>query len=215
MKKIFLFVLVSITMAGAKDCHAQTFGEWTSQDKTQQRYLLEQIAKLQVYLGYVKKGYNIVSKGLNTIGDIKNGDFDLHQLFFDSRGAVSPVVKKYSRVEDIIRLQAGMMTISRKFLNQCREGGVFNKEELTYFDAVLTALLEQVATDMENLTTVLTNGELLMTDDERIKEIDKIHEQMQHKHAFILSFCGEGQMQSNQIKKELKDIETLQKLYKP
>jgi hypothetical protein len=36
--------------------------------------LIESIVLLELYLGYVKKGYDIASKGLHTIKDIKNGE---------------------------------------------------------------------------------------------------------------------------------------------
>ncbi len=60
---------------------AQTFSEWFRQKKTQQRYLLEQIAALRVYAGYVHKGYGIVSDGLQTVRDITNVEFNLHGFF--------------------------------------------------------------------------------------------------------------------------------------
>ena len=63
---------------------AQTVNEWVNQKSTQKKYLLQQIAALQVYINYAKKGYNIVSGGINTIRDIKKGDLNLHNTFFSS-----------------------------------------------------------------------------------------------------------------------------------
>ena len=78
MKKI-LSVLIPIMCFNL--CYAQTFEEWFQQTQTQKHYLVEQIAALQVYLGYVKKGYDIASKGIHTISDIKNGEFNLYGTF--------------------------------------------------------------------------------------------------------------------------------------
>lgn len=43
---------------------AQTFDEWFRQKKTQKKYLVQQIAALKVYLGYLKEGYEIAQKGM-------------------------------------------------------------------------------------------------------------------------------------------------------
>jgi len=81
MKKIIaIAMLLSIT----KSMSAQTFAEWFRQKSTQKKYLIQQIAALQVYIGYVSKGYSIAKKGLNTIQDIKHGDFDLHKNYFNN-----------------------------------------------------------------------------------------------------------------------------------
>ena len=60
---------------------AQTFSEWFRQKKTQKKYLLQQIAALQVYIGYAQKGYRIAKEGLTTIGGFTKGEFDLHSDF--------------------------------------------------------------------------------------------------------------------------------------
>jgi len=49
MKKIFLFLL--LVVSAGSNLQAQTFAEWFQQKKTQKKYLLQQIAALQVYIG--------------------------------------------------------------------------------------------------------------------------------------------------------------------
>ena len=39
--------------------HSQKWDEWFKQKKTQKKYLIQQIAALKVYLGYLKEGYDI------------------------------------------------------------------------------------------------------------------------------------------------------------
>ncbi len=59
MKRLFPLVLFALLhSSGTK---AQTFDEWFRQSATQKKYLLQQIAGLQVYIGYVQKGYSIAS----------------------------------------------------------------------------------------------------------------------------------------------------------
>jgi len=101
MKLLFVLLLISKSFFS----FGQTFEEWTQQKKTQKKYLLQQIAALQLYLGYVKKGYEVVNKGLITVRNIKNGDFNLHRDFLGSLKRVNPKIKKYAKVADIIAYQ--------------------------------------------------------------------------------------------------------------
>lgn len=74
--------------SGTRASKVQTFHEWFRQKKTQKKYLIQQIAALKVYLGYVQKGYSIAQKGLTTVSNIKKGNFDLHCI------EISLVLKK-------------------------------------------------------------------------------------------------------------------------
>ena len=56
MKQFTLLIL--FVLAGGLS-QAQTFNEWFRQKATQKKYLIQQIAALQVYLDYVQKGYAI------------------------------------------------------------------------------------------------------------------------------------------------------------
>jgi hypothetical protein len=64
--------------------------------------LIQQIAALKVYLEYLKKGYKIVDKGLTTIGEIKNGTFNLDKDYLYSLKQVSPVVKNFPKVKEVL-----------------------------------------------------------------------------------------------------------------
>src|SRR5258706_14560273 len=103
MKKIIMgFVMCSASFCSI---HAQTAEEWTQQKKTQIKYLLQQIAANKVYIDYLEKGYSIARNGLQTIQNIKKGDFNLHFNFFDSLKKVNPKIKGWAKVADIIAYQ--------------------------------------------------------------------------------------------------------------
>ena len=105
MKSIKIFICSCMLVVLTIPLHAQTFSEWFSQKKTQKKYLLEQIAALQMYIGYAKKGYEIAGSGLSTIRNITNGEFKLHDLFITGLKKVSPVVRNDIRVAEIILLE--------------------------------------------------------------------------------------------------------------
>lgn len=61
-------LLLALLLSGfSGTVQGQTWGEFFQQKKTQKRYLLQQIAALQVFIGQAKKGYDLVGSGLRTI----------------------------------------------------------------------------------------------------------------------------------------------------
>ena len=85
--------------------HAQNWNEWFRQKRTQIRYLVNQLAALQVYIELGQEGYAIYRDGLQLVGDIKNGDFNLHKDYLGSLMLVNPAIKRYKKVAEIIAFQ--------------------------------------------------------------------------------------------------------------
>ena len=187
MKKILTLILLFLTLFS----QAQTAAEWTSQKKTQIRYLLQQIAANKVYIEYIEKGYGIARKGLNTIQKIKKGDFDLHRDFISSFSNINPKVKSYARVADIIAYQVRIVKDVKTVISNLKESNQFNPDELDYSKAVFERLLDECLKSMDELFYVITSGELQMKDDERITRIDRLYFDMQDKYAFCKSFSEE------------------------
>lgn len=167
---------------------AQTTDEWLNQNSTQKKYLLQQIAALQVYLGYAKKGYNIVTGGINTIRNIKNGDLNLHRDFFNRLKNVNPAIHRYAKVADIIACQVKIIKQTKLVLQQIRETKQFTEAELNYCKQVFDTLLGECIKTVEELMLVTTSGELEMKDDERLKRIDGLYADVQDKYSFACSF---------------------------
>jgi hypothetical protein len=210
MKKIYLLLCFAAISQLVK---AQTWEEWFQQDKTQIQYLKEQIVKLQFYLSYVKKGYNIVNKGLNTIGDIKTGDFHLHEDFFTSLQTVSPGVKNYARIADMVALQKQMLATYRKYDTKFREAGVYSSTELRFLDNLLNSVLDEARQDVESMLLVVSNGKLEMNENERMSRIDHLYASLSDRYLFLLSFCKKAEAHFMQRQRELAELNHLQKRY--
>lgn len=168
--------------------NAQTLAEWTQQKKTQIQYLLDQIAANKVSIDYLEKGYEIARTGLNTIQNIKKGDFNLHRDFFGSLEIVNPKIKTYTRVADIIAYQVRIVKNISRTIKNLKESGQFNTDELDYSKAVFENLLDECVKNVDELYLVVTSDELQMSDDERIKRIDQLYTDMQDKYSFCQSF---------------------------
>jgi hypothetical protein len=204
MKKVFVIVLACLI--ASVSANSQTVAEWFNQKATQRKYLLQQIAALQVYIGYAKKGYNIASKGINTVKNIKNGDFNLHRDFFNALKNVTPKISKYAKVADIIAYQVRIIKQTKQTIRGIRETNQFSSEEVAYCKQVFDNLLNECVKTIDELLMVITPGELEMKDDERLKKIDRIYSDMQDKYSFCSSFSDEMGLLSVQRLSEQTEI---------
>lgn len=209
MKKL---ILIASWLCIAESISAQTFDEWFRQKATQKKYLLQQIAALQVYIGYVSKGYSIAKKGLNIIQDIKKGDINLHNNYFTSLVTVNPKIKRYAKVADIISLEITITKEAAKTIRDCRKTGQLTSTELDYLQKVFNTLLNDCAKCLDVLFNIITNGKTSMKDDERIAAIDKLYGDMSDKQIFSRAFSNTSKGLCIQRENDQKDIIISKKL---
>jgi len=210
MKKTLLITLVCLSFYTG---HSQTWSEWTRQKKTQIKYLLRQIAALQVYIGYAKKGYEIADKGLSTISNIKNGEFNLHRDFFSSLKMITPRIREYSKVTDVISIQLRIVKTYQRSIKSVRESHQFTESELDHITTVFTRLVNASVDNVEELIRLITASKYEMKDDERLKRIDVVHTDMQEKASMVQSFSHSNSIMAVQRLKEKNDIQVMKKLY--
>ena len=160
MKKgILLGVMMGVFVA----VRAQTFSEWFFQKKTQINYLKKQIAALMAYDDQLQQGYDIARDGTDAITTVKQADLDLHSGYFTSLKSVNPVIRGSPEVEETIRL-AEVVTEVAEQAGNAEAGVVTDCEE-----------------DIALLEMLITDGQLEMTDAERMKAIDVLYERMKRR----------------------------------
>ncbi|MCA6446315.1 MAG: hypothetical protein IM562_04060 [Chitinophagaceae bacterium] len=184
-------ILVTVGLFAFHSSNAQTTDEWLNQKSTQKKYLLQQIAALQVYIGYAKKGYTVVTSGINTIRNIKNGDLNLHRDFFNRLKNVNPAIRRYAKVADIIAYQVKIIKQTKMTLQQIKETKQFTETEVDYCKQVFDNLLDECIKTVDELILVTTSGNLEMKDDERLKRIDSLYADVQDKYSFACSFSDD------------------------
>jgi hypothetical protein len=210
MKKLVWVLTLTVSMQVS---YGQKLKEWFKQKKTQIEYLVNQIAALKVYTVYLEKGYSIVKDGSRLIGDIKQSDFSLHQGYFSSLQSVNPAIRNYSRVAVIISDQATILKNFKELLKFSAESGQFSTAERVYITAVYHRVKTECLKDMDDLTMVLTSGEMEMKDDERLAFIDRIYADTKEKVTFTVSFCGQAGALAYQRTREARETFLLRKLY--
>lgn len=210
MKKLCLILLVICSSVHA--VHAQTFSEFFRQDKTQKKYLLKQIAELQSYIKLARKGYGIVSDGLNFIGDLKNDKFNLDKDYFSSLNNISPAVKKDNNIANTISLQSSINDLYNK-AKKDEQSVYLSSSEQNYIQKVWSNLLDKCSDDITQLDNLTTAGNYKMKEDERLQAIDKVYKDMQDKNEFANSFYNEVKVLINQRTKENLEAKTLREMY--
>ena len=211
MKKL-LIILILVGM-GFGQTEAQTFNEWFRQKKTQKRYLIKQIALLQLYLGYVKKGYEIVNYGLTTIGNIKEGDFNLHRDYFSSLKDVNPQISKSAKIADIVAHQAFILRELKKVNNFCKGNKDFTMAEVRYVNEVYSNMLSITDANITELLTIVRSGESEMKDDERLARIDVIYADSLDQYTFARAFSNETYVLGGEREKEGANLQQTRQQY--
>jgi hypothetical protein len=197
MKKIFLAGLLAAGITGEIQAQAK-----------QQRVLLQQIAALQVYIGYAQRGYAVAKKGLNAIGDFKNAEVRLHADYLGALTKVNPKIKKYARVAEIMVLELKIIKTCQRLYRQIQQDDLFHGDEVDYIKRVLDRLIENGGYKTDELLAVLSDGQLQMGDDQRIRRIDRIYKGMLDDYSFCEYFGNQAQLLALARAKELKDAKT-------
>jgi len=173
----------------------------------------EKLSELKSILTDMKQGYQIISAGYETVKDIASGNFSLHQAFLDALLAVSPAVKNYQRIKDIVNAQLELVKEYQQFNTQFNADKNFSPDEITYLGLVYGNLINQSASSLSELIMVITANQLRMSDAERLNAIDRIYSDMQNKLTFLRSFNMQAASLSVQRSAETNDISTVRNLY--
>ena len=188
----------------------------TAQSQEMQQLLLniEKLAQFKQILTDMKKGYQILSGGYNTIKELSQGNFSLHETFLDALMQVSPTVRNYRRVGEIVKYQLLLVKEYKSAFEGFRNSGNFSPTEIAYCSRVYDNLLNQSLRNLDELVTVITANTLRMTDEERLTAIDKIYADMQDKLLFLRSFNNNTTVLAIQRAKERNDVRVMRSIYK-
>jgi hypothetical protein len=205
MKKILILLVVMLLASGKVQAQAQ---------EMQQLLLnIEKLAQFRQILKDMKKGYEILTKGYNTVKDLTQGNFSLHEAFLDALLDVSPTVRNYRKVAEIISMQIKLVQQQGDAFARYQGSGNFSSEELGYIGRIYDNLIDESLKNLDELTVVITAGQVRMSDNERIEAIDRIYDDVQEKLLFLNDFNNTTSVLSLQREKEQHDTESMQNVY--
>lgn len=209
-KKLLAFTVMTVAASAlATTVRAQTFAEWFQQKSTQKKYLLQQIAALQVYAAYYKAGNNIAHNGLGSITGSLRSENGLHTTYYNNLNNVSPVVKNNKQVSDILLWQKDILTR----MNTLDKTANLNDGEKKYIIQVKAALLKDCDEQITELQNVVTDNKLKMSDEERLKHIGVIHSAMQNNYRFASAFADQVKVYAVQRLQENNNVISEKKIY--
>jgi hypothetical protein len=174
---------------------------------------VEKLTQFKQILSDMKKGYQILEGGYNTIKDISEGNFSLHKAFLDGLMEVSPTVRNYKRVGDIVNYQVILVREYRNAYGQFQSDGNFNPQELAYLGRVYDNLFDESLRNLDELLVIITAGKARMSDDERLQAIDRIYADMQDKLIFLRHFNNNTTILTVQRAKERNDAQAIRNSY--
>ena len=205
MRALSILIFVAIVSLAK----AQTWDETFNQKETQKKYLIQQLAALKMYAAYLKKGYEVADRGLKTIKEFTNGEFNLHSDFIKSLKVVNPAVAGNPKIIDILKWQSAII---KGYTTLRRE--VVENSDRNYFESVRAKVLSESQQDIDELLLVITSGKLELKDDERLKRIDMLHARMLDKYEFTNSFLSQLKMLKTQREQDERNAKNVNQLHK-
>lgn len=205
MKKLILIVL--LLTAADQSAQAQT------QEVSQLILNLEKLRQLRKTLQEIKKGYQILFEGYTKIRDISRGNFELHQTFLDGLLQVSPAVRNYGRIKDIVQIQLAIAGECQKGRSQLSGSWLYSQAEQDYLSSVYASLTAQSLKNLDALLDVVTAKKLRASDDQRLSAIDAIFENVSEQLIFLRHLNSGNSVLAAQRKQEDASLKTIQTIY--
>jgi hypothetical protein len=173
----------------------------------------QKLASLKSILSQMYTGYQVLSKGYTAVKDVSQGNFSLHEAFLDGLFIVSPTVCKYPRVADIINDQATLIGEYKSAAGRFRQGGRFNPDELGYMMDVYNNLVTASLKNLDDLSMVMTDSKLRMSDAERLSAIDRIYLESRSQLSYLRKFNSEADRMAQQRVRSAADKKSVNSLY--
>jgi len=184
-----------------------------AQDMQQLSLDCQKLAGLKSILKQMYTGYEVLSKGYSAVKDVAQGNFSLHEAFIDGLFIVSPAVRAYPRVADIINDQAMLVSEYQNAWASFRQDKHFDPDEIGYMLTVYNNLISTSLKNLSDLSMIITNSQLRMSDAERLAAIDRIYTGGHGQLSFLRSFNDQNYRIAVQRAREANDQQSIRNLY--
>ncbi|WP_439696990.1 TerB family tellurite resistance protein [Mucilaginibacter sp. AW1-7] len=186
MKKMIITALLCLAMAAGAPLSSRA---QSVSDVIQQLVLdYQKLASLKNILGQMYTGYSVLSKGYGAVKDVAQGNFSLHEAFLDGLYLVSPTVRRYPRVTDIMNDQAALISEYKSASGSFIRDQHFSPDELAYMMIIYNNLVSQSLKNLDDLSMIVTDSKLRMSDGERLAAIDRIYLESRNQLSYLRKF---------------------------
>lgn len=133
----------------------------------------------------IRKTYDILRQGYDKISGVASGDYDMHKAFLDGLKAVNPEVANYYKVAEIIKKQKYIIEQYGPFFKYVQQTERFTPEEIDYLKNMMDSLIRSSADSIDDLFRIITASQMNMSDDQRIKMINKLNSEVDGQLVFM------------------------------
>jgi hypothetical protein len=173
----------------------------------------QKLAGMKSILSQLYKGYEILTKGYNSVKDVSQGNFTLHQVFLDGLMVASPAVRKYPRVADVMNDQVTLISEYKTAWSVFSRDPHFSPDELNFMLRVYNHLVNEGLKNISDLSFVLTDNKTRMSDAERLAAIDRIYMNSHNQVSYLRKFNDEAYQTAVQRAVAADDRQSLKTLY--
>jgi hypothetical protein len=174
---------------------------------------ISKLAQLKTILQDMYTYYAILYKGYEEVKDIARGNFELHLAFLSGLLAVSDNVSEDPQVAAIVANQTKLVQLYGSLLSRWNADPYLTPDERTRVSSQAADVLEACTEDLDELTMVLTDGALRMSDDERLTAISRIHRDVNERLTSLRSLDVLVARLSAGRRSRATNAQTLQNLY--
>lgn len=176
MKTIIVLFILLVTVS-LRPCEAQTFNELFRQKKTQEKYLVRQIAALQGYLHLLHEGYHNLRQGLQWIGQLQTTRGRLHSSWF-ARLVQQPEDRQSAAAFALLQR---LRQQAEQVLQKAKKAGL-SPPQWAAFMRQLLHLIKENKKDARELWLLTMDGTLRMEASDRLRLIDGVYQQIKSRY---------------------------------
>ncbi|MDN3548973.1 TerB family tellurite resistance protein [Mucilaginibacter aquaedulcis] len=173
----------------------------------------QKLAGLKNILGQLQTGYSVLSKGYGAVKDAAKGNFSLQEVFLDGLYLVSPAVRRYPRIKDIILDQARLVGECREASGLFRSGQQLPPDEQAYMTAVYGNLISRSLKNLDDLSMIVTDKQLRMSDAERLSAIDQLYRESRDQLSYLRKFDDQAARVSRQRAQDNAERQSVGSIY--
>jgi hypothetical protein len=211
MKKSMKIIIVALAVALMFPVASKA--QSIADDLAQLALDYQKLSGLKSILKQMYTGYEVVTKGYNAVKDISKGSFSLQEAFLDGLMIVSPIVRQYPRVAGIINDQAMLISEYKSAYSLFKNDPHFNPDEIGYMMDVYNNLISGSLKNLNDLSMIITDSKVRMSDAERIRAIDRIYADSHGQLTFLRQFNNQSYSVALQRSEAAGDRQTLKTLY--
>jgi len=205
--------ILGVILAISFNIPIQSKAQSIAQDLQQLSLDYQKLAGLKSILKQMYTGYEVLSKGYSAVKEVSQGNFSLHEAFIDGLFIVSPTVRAYPRIADIINDQTMLVNEYQSAWTSFRQDKHFNPDEIGYMMNVYNNLISASLKNLSDLSMIVTDSQLRMSDAERLAAIDRIFTGGHGQLSFLRSFNDRNYRIAVQRAREANDQQTIKNLY--